>query len=88
LSDAQGRPYFLWHCDVTLERLRQLLWDPDDEIRAHWVATVMRQAKPDDALVLVPADAMRRILPRIASQLGNRREFWHWYLAATAPHGE
>ena len=29
LTDARGRPYFLWDCDLTIEELRARLEDPD-----------------------------------------------------------
>ena len=29
MVDTQGRPYFLWDCDMTLDEFRQGLADPD-----------------------------------------------------------
>ncbi|MEZ4367828.1 MAG: hypothetical protein R2939_16350 [Kofleriaceae bacterium] len=80
LGDSQGRPYFLWDCDVTLTTLRAHLIDPDDEIRAHWLGKMMRQAKPDDAIALGGIAEMRRLWPRLERGLGERRGFWSWYL--------
>jgi hypothetical protein len=80
LCDTQQRPYFLWDCNVTLPLLREYLASNDDARRAYWVAKVMRQAKPDDALVIVGADEMRRLWPQIATTLGRTRAFWQWYL--------
>lgn len=53
LCDPQGRPYFLWDVDLTLQQLRMLLADPDEDVRAYWMGKVLRQAKPDDALTLM-----------------------------------
>ena len=80
LCDAQGRPYFLWDCDVTLEAFRGHLASSDDERRAYWLAKLMRQAKPDDAIVIAGLDEMRRLWPRIEHSLGRQRAFWAWYL--------
>ena len=80
LCDAQHRPYFLWDCNVTLPELRAFLTSGDDDQRAYWVAKLMRQAKPDDALVIAGADEMRRLWPRIGPTLGRTRAFWEWYL--------
>ena len=80
LCDLQGRPYFLWDCDVTLAGLREHLDAPDDARRSYWLAKVMRQAKPDDAIVLAGTEEMRRLWPYIERSLGRVREFWKWYL--------
>ncbi len=80
LCDSQQRPYFLWDCNVTLPELRGYLASNEDAQRAYWVAKLMRQAKPDDALVIVGADEMRRLWSLIAHTLGRTRAFWTWYL--------
>jgi hypothetical protein len=85
-TDARGRPYFLWHCEVTLDELRALLRDPDDDVRAYWLGTVMRQAKPDDALVLASPAVMRELWPKLADYLGQRRDFWTWYVDIATSH--
>ena len=50
LVDAEGRLYFLWDCDLTLADFRRKLTEGDDEDRAYWLGTLMRQVKPDDVL--------------------------------------
>lgn len=80
LLDAQGRPYFLWDCELTLAELRDRLASEEVEVRTYWVAKVMRQAKPDDALVLVSADEMRALWERLSPRLGRSRGFWDWLL--------
>ena len=80
LCDSRGRPYFLWDCDVTLAGLREHLDAPDDARRSYWLAKVMRQAKPDDAIVVAGTEEMRRLWPYIERSLGRVREFWKWYL--------
>jgi hypothetical protein len=83
LCDVQGRPYFLWDCNVTLAALRDHLASPDDERKAYWLAKIMRQAKPDDAIVIAGIAEMRRLWSRIERTLGKQRDFWAWYLAWT-----
>jgi hypothetical protein len=80
LCDARGRPYFLWDNDVTLGELRAHLAAADDDRRAYWLAKLMRQAKPDDALAIAGADEMRRLWARLERSLGRTRAFWSWYL--------
>ena len=48
LVDADGRPYFLWDCDLKLDEFRERLADPDPDVRAYHLGKLMRQAKPDD----------------------------------------
>lgn len=85
LCDAQGRPTFLWDNDLTLSELKARLVSPDVEVRAYWIGTVMRQAKPDDALTLVAVSEMREHWPKLARYLGRERPFWEWYLAQVVP---
>lgn len=80
LCDPQGRPYFLWDCDVTLAAFRERLAGVDDE-RAYWLGKMMRQAKPDDAIAIGTAAEMRRLWTRLERYLGRTREFWAWYLS-------
>ncbi|OGQ09694.1 MAG: hypothetical protein A2138_09550 [Deltaproteobacteria bacterium RBG_16_71_12] len=85
LLDAEGRPYFLWDCDVTLDQLRRFLGSADRAERAYWTAKVMRQAKPDDALVLIPPAAMKEQWALIERYLGTTRPMWAWLLDRLAP---
>jgi hypothetical protein len=78
LTDAQGRPYFLWDCDLTLEQFRAGLDDPDPEVRAYLVGKIMRQAKPDDVFLFVRPGVIRELWPRLVRYLGSTREFWTW----------
>lgn len=80
LVDARGRPTFLWDCELTLDALRERLASDDPEVRGYWLGTVMRQAKPDDALQFASAAAMRRDWELVERYLGRTREFWRWYL--------
>jgi hypothetical protein len=80
LCDARGRPYFLWDCNVTLAELSEHLASPDDSRRSYWLAKLMRQAKPDDAIAIGGLTEMRRLWPRIERGLGSQRAFWTWYL--------
>jgi hypothetical protein len=87
LTDPQGRPTFLWDCDLTWEALRERLASPDPEVSGYWLGTVMRQAKPDDALQLASAADMRALWSQVAPYLGAKRAFWAWYLEATRVRG-
>jgi hypothetical protein len=39
MVDANGRPYFLWDEDLTIDRFRARLMDPDLEVRAYPIAS-------------------------------------------------
>ena len=81
LVDAQGRPYFLWDVDLTLERFRALLGGDDAEVRAYLLGKLMRQAKPDDVFQFVTLAEIRRDWPSVERHLGRSREFWRWLLS-------
>lgn len=80
LCDAQGRPYFLWDLDIDIGRFRELLASADAQVRAHFIAKMMRQAKPDDVFEFVKLADIVRDWDLIMPQLGKRREFWSWLL--------
>ena len=80
LCDRHGRPYFLWDSDMTLDAFLLQLVDPSDDVRAHAIGKLMRQARPDDALTMVPLAQMRADWDRILPFLGDKRDFWTWLL--------
>ncbi len=80
LCDAKGRPYFLWDVEIDLARFRALIVDVDVSVRAHMIAKLMRQAKPDDVFEFVTVADIVRDWPVIRPQLGKREEFWSWLL--------
>jgi hypothetical protein len=82
LCDAQGRPYFLWDCDLTLEQWRALTRDPDVAVRAYWIGAAMRQGKPDDVLTLLSWAEIEGVWPLLRGRLGGQRgAFWEWRMA-------
>jgi hypothetical protein len=81
LCDAQGRPYFLWDCDLTLDAWLALTRDPDPDVRAYWIGAAMRQAKPDDVLTLLDWAAIEEAWPRLRDRLGREQAFWDWRMA-------
>jgi hypothetical protein len=80
LTDASGRPYFLWDCDLTVGQFQARLRDPDPEVRAYFVGKLMRQAKPDDVFQFVRLAEIRDLWPRLHRYLGQSRPFWTWLL--------
>ena len=87
LLDAQGRPYFLWDCDLTDAQFRALLAEDDQETRAVLIAKLMRQAKPDDVFEYVSEKEIRRLWTGIEPHLGKTRDFWSWLLKSWAGLG-
>ena len=89
LTDQQGRPYFLWDCELTLAEFERRLKDPDPDVRAYFVGKLMRQAKPDDVFQFVTLSEIKELWPRLERFLGQSRPFWTWLLEAwdRKPHG-
>ena len=80
LCDRNGRPYFLWDVETTLDEFRLQLVDPDPDVRAHAMGKLMRQARPDDALTLLSLAQIRAEWERVRPYLGNRRAFREWLI--------
>ena len=80
LTDARGRPYFLWDCDLTVAEFRERLQDPNPDVRAYFVAKLMRQAKPDDVFQFVELSTIRTLWPQLIKYLGSSHAFWRWLL--------
>ncbi len=80
MVDAEGRPYFLWDVDMTLDRFRAGLRDPDPEVRAYLVAKLMRQAKPDDVFLFLRLADIIELWPRLERFLGRSMPMWQWLL--------
>ncbi|HEX6810738.1 MAG TPA: hypothetical protein VF384_03855 [Planctomycetota bacterium] len=81
LVDPQGRPYFLWDMDSTLEQFVQMLRTTDRDVRAYLVGKLMRQAKPDDVFTFVTVEEIRDLWPNLQPYLGRTRDLWHWLMA-------
>ena len=80
LVDQQGRPYFLWDVEMTLEEFEHALNDHESAARPYLIGKVMRQAKPDDALQFVSPQEIADLWTRIERYLGRTRPFWAWLL--------
>ncbi|MBI4881182.1 MAG: hypothetical protein HY812_16220 [Planctomycetes bacterium] len=80
MTDSQGRPYFLWDVDLTLDEFRALLREGDRVKRAYLVGKTMRQAKPDDVFQFVTLEEIRDLWTDVEPYLGNTRAFWSWLL--------
>jgi hypothetical protein len=89
LLDREGRPYFLWDDDMSLQEFRTRLTDADDEVRAYFIGKLMRQAKPDDVFTFVSLSEIERLWESTSRYLGHTRDFWTWLLAQwrVTPHG-
>lgn len=68
----------MWDCDLTLDEFRSRLSDPDRSVHDYWLGTLLRQAKPDDAIALAGREAILEALPRLKGRLGRAEAFWTW----------
>lgn len=80
LVDQQGRPYFLWDVEMTLEEFERAIRDRESPTRPYLIGKVMRQAKPDDALQFVSPQEMADEWSSFERYLGKTRPFWEWLL--------
>ena len=83
LTDARGRPYFLWDEEATtLDEFLSDLRSPDPAVRLHSLGKLMRQAKPDDVLSFVTPHDIIALWPSLERHLGRSLPFWSWLVAA------
>lgn len=80
LTDAQGRPYFLWDMEMTLDEFERAIRDERSDGRAYLVGKLLRQAKPDDALQFVSPQQIAELWPSVERYLGKSKPFWDWLL--------
>jgi len=80
LVDPQGRPYFLWDMEMTLEEFERAVRDARAPERLYLIGKLLRQAKPDDALQYVSPQEIADLWPDIERYLGKQRPFWTWLL--------
>ncbi len=85
LLDQQGRPYFLWDCDVDDAGLRARLADPDPVVRGYWLGKLMRQAKPDDVFTFVTWEFVLENWGLLLRHLGLSRPMWTWLRERWSP---
>ena len=81
LVDADGRPYFLWNSDTTLDELRDRVRTGDAALRGYLIGKLLRQAKPDDVFEFVTLAEVRAVWPHVEPHLGRTRDFWSWILS-------
>lgn len=82
MVDQQGRPYFLWDMELTLEAFEERLRDPDPDVRAYFMGKLMREARPDDVFGFVSLAEITEHWPSLERYLGRTRGFWTWLLAS------
>jgi len=86
LVDARGRPYFLWDEDVSLAGFRERLAVPG--AGDYWLATLLRQAKPDDVYGFVSLPEIAQRWASVRAGVGRMREFWEWRVRRWQTHGD
>jgi hypothetical protein len=80
LVDPQGRPYFLWDMEMTLDEFERVVGDRAAAARPYLVGKMMRQAKPDDVLQFITPQDLADLWNDVERYLGKSREFWAWLL--------
>jgi hypothetical protein len=80
LTDGLAVPYFLWDEPLTVDELRRRLAGGDEEERVRLAAKVMREARFDEAVKLVPVADIVAHYPRLRRNLGRRLAFWDFLM--------
>jgi hypothetical protein len=81
LSQGSAVPYFMWDEPLTLDELRLRLAGNDPEERTRLRSKVMREARFDEAVDLVPVAQMVADYQNIRRNLGRRRPFWDFLMS-------
>ena len=81
-NDGGAVPYFFWDRAIALEELHRILADPHHPERLSTVATLLREARPDEVWLFMSPDEVSAILPELLPRLGRQRSFWNWLLGA------
>jgi hypothetical protein len=81
LDDEAAVPYFLWDEPLSVNELRRRLAGDDGEERLRLAAKIMREARYEEAVALVPVAEIVANYPRLRRQLGRRAAFWDFLLA-------
>jgi len=82
MLDSQGRPYFLWDCDLDVHQFKRRLEDANSVVRGYFIGKLMRQAKPD-----VSARTIREEWAQLEKHLGDKRAFWTWLFSTWESQG-
>jgi hypothetical protein len=80
LLDPAARPYFLWWSDATVADFRDSLRLADPEMRAYWLAALLREANTRDVWLFTTPDEIRAAWPRLILHLGRSRGLWAFLL--------
>lgn len=80
LYDPAARPYFLKDSSVTVRELRVRLKSAKGREWCRLAGTVLREAKPDDAVQFIQLQQIVDHWEGLAGYLGAMRVFWAWLL--------
>lgn len=82
MVDSRGKPYFLPDLpdDMTLDKFRKALADPNLKARAVCLVCLLRNARPDDVFFLVSPGQLREMWSLVEGHLGRRERFWCWLM--------
>jgi hypothetical protein len=80
MSDGARSPYFLWDEPISLDTLRRKLTNGSPEERVRLAGKVLREARFEEAMELVPLEFLVTHYAEIRRHLGRRRRFWDFLL--------
>ncbi len=83
--DAQGRPYFLWWTNISLDDFQHKLASPGPDERAYWMGALLREANTRHVWQFVTLDGVCAAWPRLIRYLGRSRGMWAYLLQMEEP---
>jgi len=85
LLQPEARPYFVWSSEMTVAEFHAVLRSPDLDLRAYWMATLLREANTRDVWLFVQPEEIRLLWPKLIRHLGRTRSRWAFLLGLPAP---
>lgn len=81
LADDAAQPYFIWNEPITISELRRLLQHSDHDVRALWMARIMREARYQDVWRFVELKDIVALFERLRRHLGRSLPMWEFLLS-------
>lgn len=80
LDDVHAIPYFLWDEQTTIARLLEILRDGPEPLRVHYMAKILREARPAEAWRFFKPRDVKSRWNAIRPRLGRMRPLWEFLL--------
>ncbi|MBI2898678.1 MAG: hypothetical protein HYY17_00690 [Planctomycetes bacterium] len=87
LSREDAVPYFLWDEDTSVAELRRVLREGPESLRIHYVAKILREARPEHAWLFFRPEDVRARWTEVRPRLGRMTAVWEFLFDQWARDG-